>query len=112
MVKTDPSAFALLNVLDEGDLRGGRPIVGRIIELDEKRVFQKECVIDFCGVFDVSTAKLLSLENFASQFLAASTKGRCMPVRSASATARNIGVLSSTANVCLGTQESAASKHA
>src|SRR5215468_7227744 len=59
MVKTDPSAFAVLNVFDEGCLRGRRPIVGRVIELDEKCIFRKEFVIDFCRVLDIVHGKIL-----------------------------------------------------
>ena len=63
-MKADPSAFAVLNVSDEGGLRGGRPIVGRVIELDEKRVFRKEFVIDSCRVLDTVHGKIV----FAGEF--------------------------------------------
>src|SRR5258706_14215424 len=53
VMKSDPAAFALFDVLDESVLGRVCPIVGRVVQLDEQAVFCEKCVIDFLRVLNV-----------------------------------------------------------
>src|SRR5438094_10679347 len=53
VMKSDPTASALFDVLDERGLRLIGPIVRRIIQLDEQVVLCEESVVDLLGIFDV-----------------------------------------------------------
>src|SRR5260370_13562364 len=44
VMKSDPAAFALFDVLDEGRLGRVCPIVRRVVQLDKETVFRHECV--------------------------------------------------------------------
>ena len=63
-MKTDPATFALFDVLDEGSLGGVRPIVGRVIQLNEEIVFGEKGVVDFFGVLDIVDGEIILARQF------------------------------------------------
>ena len=59
MMKADPSAATFFDVLDEGGLRSRRPVVGRVVELDEELVVREELVVDLVRVLDVIDGEVI-----------------------------------------------------
>src|SRR5438046_7950288 len=85
VMKSDPTASALFDVLDERGLRLSGPIVRRIIQLDEQVVLCEESVVDLLGIFDVVHGEIVfarqlvkpSLCRIHERFVDAAVFGKC-----------------------------------
>ena len=81
MVKADPSAATLFDVLDEGGLRGRSPVVGWIVELDEELVVREKCVVDFFRVFDVVDGEVILCRQMVEPHLGSFNEWQMNPAR-------------------------------
>jgi hypothetical protein len=59
VVKTDPADSALLDGFCEGGGGCGCPIVGWIVELNEKLILREKSFVDEFGVFDVVDSEVV-----------------------------------------------------
>src|ERR1700730_15106395 len=64
VMKSDPAAFALFDVLDEGGLGRVCPIVRRVVQLDKQTVFCEKCVIDFLCVLNIVHGEIVLAGQF------------------------------------------------
>src|SRR6267154_4153086 len=65
VMKSDPAAFALFDVLDERLFGGVCPIVRRIVQLEKQTVFREKCVIDFFRVLNVVHGEIVIAGQFS-----------------------------------------------